>query len=93
MFHNISGLLTLQTRNIQLIWVKDEEKHHFNETKLQRTACVQYARECTERHVPPQTLHQFAAAPQPVNSNMVMHFGAFRFVMMKDFVFQLYQSV
>lgn len=42
--------------------------------------CNMPRNECTEHHVPSQTLHQFAAATQSINSNRVMHFGAFHFI-------------
>lgn len=42
--------------------------------------CNMPRNECTEHHVPSQTLHQFAAATQSINSNRVMHFGAFHFL-------------
>lgn len=39
------------------------------------------AKEWTEQHVPSQTLYQFAGATQSINSNVVMHFGAFHFAL------------
>lgn len=41
---------------------------------------MQYAKECTEHHALSPTLHQFAAATQSINSNKIVHFGAFHFV-------------